>query len=133
MQSLRQFRIFLRVLREHFRPLCARFTPALADSILEVFPHAFRHQKLGILGPAIEFLREPHFFFAEGLSVRRIRVLLVRRSIANMTVHDDQGGTIRRLLEGFKGPRQHRQIVRIGNARDIPAIADKSRGYVFAE
>ena len=83
--------------------------------------HTIRHQELRVFRPAIKFLDQPDFFFAQRLAMRCIRVLLVRRTVADVAVDDDQSRAIRGLVEGFKSPRQHLQIVGIGDAGDVPA------------
>jgi hypothetical protein len=54
--------------------------------------HAFRHQKLRVLWPAIEFLGRSHFVFAQWLAVRLLGILLVRRAVAYMAFDDNQRG-----------------------------------------
>ena len=44
-------------------------------------------------------LREPHLFVAERLAVRGARVLLVGRPVCDVTVDNDERGTVRRVLE----------------------------------
>src|ERR1700692_4937287 len=99
MQALGQLRIFSRILREHPSPLCPQVAPALSNPILKMLAHALRHQKFGVLGPAIEFLHQPDFIFAKRLAVGGIGILLVRRSVTDMAVHYYQRGTISCLLE----------------------------------
>ncbi len=62
-----------------------------------------------------------------------IGVLFVRRTVADMAIHHDQGRPVFSFLESLKRARQHRQIVGIGHARHVPSISDKARCHIFAE
>ena len=71
---------------------------AFADTALEVFRHAIGHQKLSIFRPAVEFLYQSDLFHSQGLAMRCAGILLVRRTIADVTIHHDQSRTV----AGFK-------------------------------
>ena len=60
-------------------------------------------------------------------------VLLVRRAVGDVAVHDDQRRPVARAQEGAEGPRQHLQVVGVADAGDVPAVADEARGHVVAE
>src|SRR4029077_20894675 len=60
-------------------------------------------------------------------------VLFVRRAVSNVAVNNDQSWPIIGSQEGLKGPRQHRLIIRISYAGDIPPIAEETGRYIFAE
>ena len=51
------------------------------------------------------------------------RILLVRRAVADVAVDDDQRRPVVGLQERLVGAAEHRQIVGIGDARDVPAVA----------
>ena len=53
-------------------------------------------QELGIGGPAVEFLGQADFVFAQRLAVGLVGVLLVGRAIADVAADDDH----RRLVVG---------------------------------
>ena len=89
LQTIRHLRVFLRVRRIEFLPLSAQFPSALSDPFAEVLAHALGHKKFGVFGPAVKFLDQPNFFLPQGFAVRRVRVLFVRRSVADVTVHDN--------------------------------------------
>ena len=106
---------------------------ALADAVAEMLTHSVRHQELRIFRPAVEFLGQPDFFFAQRFAVSGIGVLLVRRSVADVAVDDDQRRPVCGLVERFKRPRQHFEIIGVGHASDVPSVAHKTRRHIFAE
>src|SRR5262245_58641807 len=69
-----------------FRPLAPRLSAARAYPSSNMVVDAIRHQKLCILGPAIELLGEPDLLRTERLAVGRSRVLFMRRTVAYVTV-----------------------------------------------
>jgi hypothetical protein len=77
-------------------------------------------------------LGQPDLVLAERFTVRRARVLLVRRAVRDVTVDDDQRRAIGGVREGRERALEHLQIVGIADARDVPAVADESRGHVVA-
>src|SRR3546814_17924115 len=60
-------------------------------------------------------------------------VMLVRRPVADMAVHDDQGGPVLVPLGRRDGFGEALAIVCVGCAKDIPAIALESRRDILAE
>ncbi len=98
-----------------------------------MFAHAVGHEEFCVFGPAVEFFREAHFFFAQRLAVSGTGVVLVGRSVAYVAVNDDQSRTVFGVTEDLEGAVEHFEIIGIGNAGDIPAIADEAGGDVFAE
>ena len=104
---------------------CSQLMSAFADALAEIFHHAVGNQKLRVLRPAVIFLHQPHFFFAQGLAVRFVGILLVRRSVSDVAVHDDERGTIIGLQEIVVGLRQRVEIIRICDVNYVPAIALK--------
>ena len=123
----------LAVLGELRHPGVARAASALAQLLLEVLVHAVRHQEFRVLRPAVVALGQPDLFFAQRLAVRRAGVLLVRRAIRDVAVHDDQRRPVVGCLKRAERPRQHLQIVGVAHPQHIPAIAQKPRGHVFTE
>src|SRR3954447_18133587 len=94
--------------------------------------YALRNLELLVFGPAVAAFGEANLLLAERLAVRRARILLVRRAIADVAVDDDQRLTVTGLAEGLEGTREHLQVVGIAHPRDVPAVADESRGDVVA-
>src|SRR5215510_7071735 len=60
----RQFRIFLTIRREEFRPLLLSVASALADSGCEVLVHAIRDEELRVLWPPVSTLDKSDFIVA---------------------------------------------------------------------
>src|SRR5258708_38371197 len=61
------------------------------------------------------------------------RILLVRRAIADMTVHDNQSGAAVGGEETAIRSFQHLDIVGIRDAYDFPSVCQKSSGNVFGK
>ena len=84
---------------EEFRPLPPGLRAALADAGGEVLADAVGDEELRVLGPAVEALAQADFLLAERLAVRLGGVLLVRGTVADVAVQDDEGGAALRLPE----------------------------------
>src|SRR5437763_2430449 len=63
---------------ESLAPATMGFASTFADALREMLVDPVRNEKLGIFGPAVGALGEPHLLLAERLAVRRAGVLLVR-------------------------------------------------------
>src|SRR5258708_19700849 len=77
---------------EEGRPLLSGFCPAHTHSGSKVLPDAIGDQKRRVLGPPIGAFAEPDLLVAERLSVGCGGVLLVRRTVADVAVEDEEGG-----------------------------------------
>src|SRR6266566_1606841 len=106
---------------------------ALAHAVSELIVDAVRNQKLRVFRPAVISLHPFDFRFAQRLTLRFVRVLLVRRAVADVAVDNDERWPIVGLEEVFIRAPEHLEIVRIGDVRDVPSVARKARCYVFAE
>ena len=106
---------------------------ALAHAVSELIVDAVRNQKLRVFRPAVISLHQFDFRFAQRLTMRFVRVLLVRRAVADVAVDNDERWPIVGLEEVFIRAPEHLEIVRIGDVRDVPSVARKARCYVFAE
>src|SRR5579863_7308039 len=106
---------------------------APSNAIAEMLAYSLGHKELRVFRPAVELLHQPDFFFSQWFAMRRIRILLVRRSIPNVAIDNDERRPIRCLLEGLKCPPQHFQIVGVAHPGDVPSVADKPRRNVLAE
>ncbi len=93
----------------------AKFLPSLPDSFLKMFVHAIGNQELGVLGPAVHAFRQPDFLFPERFAVSFFGVLPVRRTPADVTVHNNERGTIGGLQESTEAAADQVQIIRICN------------------
>src|SRR5579864_3523028 len=127
-QALGQLRELLGVIRVGLRPLRSQFTTTLANRVAEMLAHSVRNQELGVFRPTVKFFDQSYFFLSKRLAVGGIRILLVGRSVTDVAVENDQGGTIRRFLERFKSSGDHLQIVGIAYARHIRLVANEARG-----
>src|SRR5262245_33773237 len=94
---------------------------------------SLRHVELLVFRPAIVSFGKPDLFFAEGFAVGAARVLLVRRAISDMAVHDNQRRAILRALKVPESTGQHVEIVCITHSRDVPAVTDKTSSHIFGE
>ena len=106
---------------------------ARPDALLKMREYLIRDQELRIWRPAVMTLRQPDLLLAQRFAVRRARVLLVRRTVGDMAVHDDEGWSIARALERPERTLKHLQVVGVADARDVPAVPDEARGHVIAE
>ncbi len=65
--------------------------------------------------------------------MRAARVLLMRCTPADVAVDDDERRAVLFLLEGLESPRKNLAIVRVADARDVPAVPDEPCGDIFGE
>jgi len=70
-----------------------------------MFVHALGNQELGVLGPTVHAFRQPDFLFPERFAVSFFGVLPVRRTPADVTVHNNERGTIGGLQEKYGSRR----------------------------
>ena len=70
-------------------------------------PHAVGHEKLRLFRPSVVALCQFDFGLAQRLAVSSTRILLVRSSVADMAVDDDQGRTITTLVESMERAFEH--------------------------
>jgi hypothetical protein len=114
-------------------PGFVKVAAAPTHAIPEMFPHTLRHQKLRVLGPAIAAFGEAHFLLAKRLAMGRTGVMLMRGTVADMTVDNDEGRHVRRMAESFDRPRQLLRVVGVANPLHVPAIGQKARRDIVAE
>jgi hypothetical protein len=60
-------------------------------------------------------------------------VLLVRRPIADVTLHDDQGRPVGRPLETAEGPLDCVEVVGVAHSHHIPVVTEEAGGDVLGE
>src|SRR5271154_5400125 len=106
---------------------------ALTHAIPHVLAHALRYQKLRVLRPTIISLGETYFLLAERLAVRRASVMLVRSTVANVTVDDNKRRRILRLAEGINRLRQSPPIIDVADVMHVPAVGKEPRRDILAE
>src|SRR5258707_9293697 len=88
------------------------------------------HERL-IRREAKEFLGQPHFLRSQRLAMSAWRILLVRRAIADMAVHDNQSGAVPCGKKPAIPPPQHLHIAWIGDPHYFPSRRPKSGCNVF--
>ena len=118
---------------EVLHPRLAQLAPARAEVVGEVLAHAVGDEELRVLGPAVGLLGEANLLLAERLAVRRARALLGRRAVGDVAVDDDQRRPLGLVLERLERAREHRAVVGVADAGDVPAVADEARRDVVGE
>src|SRR5262249_18963788 len=93
-QLLSQLGILGPILTRSSEPGVSEFLAPPADTVAKVLVDAIRNVELRVFRPAIIPLGQSDFFLAQRLAVSSARVLLVRRAVGNMAVHDDQRWTV---------------------------------------
>src|SRR5215831_8252396 len=86
----REFRIFAPVPLEPREPSLAKLMASSPGAGVEMLAHALRHQELCVFGPAVAALGKSNLLLAERLPVGCTGVLLVRSSVPDMTLQDDE-------------------------------------------
>src|SRR3954451_7326158 len=95
--------------------------------------YAFRHEELRVLRPPIVALGETDLFLAKRLAVGSAGVVLVRSSITDMALDDDQRGHVVRVPEGFDRLRQPFGIIGVAAPPYVPAISKEPRRDIVAK
>src|SRR5919106_3047694 len=98
-----------------------------------MFVDAVGHEKLGILGPAVELLREADLIITERLAVGGSGVLSVRGTVTDMAVQHDERGTVLGLAKDVESVLDALDVVGVAHPQNVPAISQKSRRNVFCK
>src|SRR5262245_15054653 len=114
-------------------PPRARGSPARADAGIELFAHPVGNEKLRVFRPAIGALGQTYLFVAQRIAVRRGRVDLVRRAVADMAVQDDQRRPALGSVKDLERVLNAVGIVGIAYGQDVPSIGHETRRHVFGE
>src|SRR4030095_3302389 len=91
------------------------------------------HQNWRPLRPAVAALGEANFLGPEWLAVGGGRVVLVRGAVADVAVEDDERGMSLRVSEAPERLLDALEVVGVGHAQDVPAVAQESGGDVLRE
>ena len=83
-------------------------------------------------GPTVGALGELDLFFTQWLAVGFLGILLVRRSVPDMAVHNNERRTVAGL-EAVVRFCQLVEVVGVGYVEHAPSIAFKSFAYIFGE
>ena len=94
---------------------------------------AVRHEELRVLRPSVAALGETDLLVAERLAVGLRRVLLVRRTVADVAVEDDERGAALRLPEHLERVLDAIDVVGVADAQDVPAVGEEPGGDVLGE
>src|SRR6516162_3121207 len=95
---IRKLRILASILLELSPPGSVQRQAPRPDALLEMLTHFIRNEELRVWRPAIMTLRQPDLFLAQRFAVRRARILLIRRTVGDVAVDNDQSGSIPVLL-----------------------------------
>jgi len=118
---------------EQCQPLRPELRSASPEFRREVLVHTIRHQKFRVLWPAIGAFREPDLLLTQGFAVRARGILLMRRTIADMALDDDQARPIVNALGDRDRVGDPLTIVGVADPLHVPAIVEKTPGDVLAE
>ena len=125
-------RVLRLVLFELVEPGVPQLLAALADALLEVLVDAVGDTEL-LGGAAVELLGRLNLVPAQRLAVRRVMAFLARHAPGDVAVHDDQRRPVGRALERLQRPLEHVDIIGVGHADNVPAVAEEARGHIFGE
>ena len=121
------------IAREQIPPRRVLRRATLADAVSEILIDAVRHEELRVLWPAVEPLREPHFVVAKRLAVRLRTVLLVRRTIADVALDDDQRRAATFARREIKGAQHLSLIVGVAHVQHVPTKPQEPGGNILGE
>src|SRR3954452_23523957 len=113
--------------------MTVRFLAAISDGLLESLSNPVRDEKLGIFGPAIEFLCQFDFVFPEWLAMGSTQILFVRGTIADVGIDDDQGWAVFCIQEVVVRLRELIEIVGIAYVCYVPPVGFKASAHIFTE
>src|SRR5262249_53453431 len=92
------------------------------DTGREVLADSVRNQKLRVLGPPVTALGKPDFLIAKRLSMSLCGILFVGRTVADMSVEDEEGRPALGLLEDLESVLDSVDIVGVTNPQNVPAV-----------
>ena len=107
--------------------------PRAAHAGRKVLADAVGNQELRVLGPAVVALGKPNLFFAERLAVGLGGVLLVRGTVADVAVEDEEGGAALGLPEDLKGVLDAIDVVGVPHPQDVPTVTQEAGRNVLRE
>src|SRR5215472_10006612 len=95
--------------------------------------HLVGHEELGIFRPAVSALGETRLILAQRLTVRRRRVDLVRRTVTDVAIENDQGGSALSFPECRERTLDPLHVISIADAQHVPAISQEARCDILGE
>src|SRR5581483_3107546 len=129
----RELRILRPVRLEKLVPLSPRALAAGSDAVLEVLIHTRWHQELRVLWPPVGTLGKPNLLVAQRLAVGLGPVLLMRRTVADMTVQNYQGGAASVLPERLERMLDAAGIIRVADSQNAPAVGGKAKRHILGK
>src|SRR5262245_40202253 len=118
---------------EQFHPLAPQTRASCANAGREMLIDPVRNKKFGILRPSVAAFREPDLFVAERLTVSCCGVLLVRGTVPDMAVQNDERRTALRLSEDLQRLLNALTIVCVADPQDVPAIGQEASRNILGE
>ena len=88
-------------------PSVMQYLPPSCDTSLEMLAHAIRHEKFGVFWPAVMTLCQTNLLFTQRLAVGGAGVLLIRRTVGNVAINDNQCRSLVFIPKGEEGPLEH--------------------------
>jgi hypothetical protein len=117
---------------EKLFPFLAQFNTSPTHICREVLDSRRDHEGL-VRRKAEKFLGQTNFFGSKRFAMCDRRVLFVRSTIPYMTMNNDYRRTISGRLAFSVGALNHAKVVRVGDAYDLPTIAQKARSDAFGK
>src|SRR5262249_50655005 len=125
--------IMLAILGNLLKPRIAQVLTPLANPLPEVIVDAIRNVKVLVVGPVVVAFCKTNLVLSKRFAVRAAGILLVRRTVADVTVDDDQSGPVNGVLKGSKGAREHFQVIGVADSSYVPPVADEAGRHIFRE
>ena len=129
----RQFGILGAIGCEEFRPLAPSLRAARADPGREVLVDTVGDEKLRVFGPSVAALGKADLLVAERLAVGFGGVLLVRGTVADVAVENDEGRAALRLPEDLKGVLDAIDVVGVADPQNVPPVTQEPGRDVLRE
>src|ERR1700748_2689204 len=104
-----------------------------ADTVGEMLVHAVGHQELCIFGPAVESFSGLDLLLAQRVAMGLLRILLVRRAIAEMAFDNNQARTAGLILDEIEGVQHLLLVIGVTYMEDIPTQAQKAGRNVLGK
>src|SRR5262249_4458555 len=121
------------VTSEKSSPFLPGLRPACAGAGGKMFGDGVGHKELGVFGPAVAALGEPNLVVSQRFAVSCSCVLLMRGTVADVTVQNNKGGPFFGLTEDVEGMLNTLDVVSVADTQHIPSVGKKSCLNVFGE
>src|SRR5262249_8008465 len=98
-----------------------------------MFVDAVGHKELGVYGPAVAALGEPNLVVSQRFAVSCTCVLLMRGTVADVTVQNNKRGPFFGLTDDAQRMLNKLEVVSHADTHHIPSVGKKSWLNVFGE